>query len=100
MLNELLEGWESVADCLPETKPHSYMGEMSESVLVRGEGKNSYPWVAHLYADKATNYKEYAWGIDKEGVRYTWLSPYRDIADNQKITHWRALPSNRCFTED
>ena len=89
-----LEGWISVADQLPETKPYSYMCEMSEIVLVRGEGKNSYPWAAHLHADKARSYKEYAWGVDAGGVRYTWLSPYRDISDNQKIAHWRALPSN------
>jgi len=94
----VLEGWISAADQLPETKPHVYMCEMSELVLVRGEGKNSYPWVAHLHVDKATTYKEYAWGFDKDGVRYTWLSPYREICDNQKITHWRALPSNAEIT--
>jgi len=67
------------------------MCEMSEKVLVRGERKDSYPWVAHLFVDKAETYKDYAWGFDKDGVRYTWLSPYRGIADNQKITQWCAL---------
>lgn len=84
------DGWISVKDRLPETKPEYYMCAMSKPVLVRGEAKNKYPWVAHLHVDKAI-LKDYAWGFDIDGVRYTWLSPYRDIADNQKITHWKEL---------
>ncbi len=98
-MSELLEGWVSVTEQLPETKPHSYMCEMSALLLVRGEGKDSYPWVAHLHADKAVSYKTYAFGVDKEGVRYTWLSPYRDIADNQKITRWQQI-NQYSATED
>lgn len=93
-MNDLLAGWISVDDELPLTKPHLYMCEMSIPVLVRGDGKDQYPWVAHLHADEATTYKTYSWGFDRDNIRYTWLSPYRDIADNQRITHWQALPAN------
>jgi hypothetical protein len=82
--------WISVEDELPETTPHSYMAEMSEKVLVKGAGKNEYPWIAHLHKDTAS-YHVYAWGFDRDGVRYTWLNPYRDIVDNQKITYWMPL---------
>jgi hypothetical protein len=90
-LSALLAGWISVDEKLPDTTGHAYMCEMSESVLVRGEGKNAYPWVAHLHVDKAATYKTYAWGFDRENVRYTWLNPYRGIGENQKVTHWRPL---------
>lgn len=90
-LTPLLAGWISVDDELPPTVPHAYLCEMSDKVLVRGDGKNQYPWVAHLHVDKAEKYKNYAWGFDRGGVRYTWLNPYRDIADNQQVTHWMPL---------
>ena len=85
-------GWINVEDRMPETKASSYMCEMSEKILVKGEGRNQYPWVAHLHVDKANKYKAYAWGFDRDGDRYTWLNPYRDIADNQQVTHWKPLP--------
>ena len=78
-------GWISVGDELPQTKPYSYLCEMSDKVLVRGEGKNQYPWVAHLFKDASEKYKTYACGFDRDGIRYTWLNPHRDIYDNQKI---------------
>lgn len=83
--------WISVADALPPVKPYSYLCETSDPALVRGDGKNTYPWVAHLHVDKAQNFKTYAWGFDRDGARYTWLNPYRDISDNQLITHWLPL---------
>ena len=79
------------SDRLPETTPHSYMAEMSKKVLVKGEGKNGYPWIAHLHKDTATNYHTYFFGFDRDGARHTWLNPYRDISDNQKVTHWMPL---------
>lgn len=84
--------WVSVEDDLPITFPSTYMCRMSEKVLVRGVGKDQYPWVAHLHVDEGEKYKTYAHGFDKDGVRYTWLSPYRDIYENQRITEWMPLP--------
>ena len=84
--------WVSCADRLPETHPNSYMCEMSDKVLVCGEGKNQYPWVAHLHADKSKNYREYAHSFDVDGVSYTWLNPYRDHVEGQCVTRWMPLP--------
>ena len=91
-MSELLYGWTSVEDALPETKPGNwYMTEMSEKVLVCGTGKNAYPWVAHLHADEKQNYPDYAHGFDRGGKRYTWLNPYRDHVEGQAVTHWKAI---------
>lgn len=91
-------GWVSVDDKLPSTKPSSYMCEMSPPVLVRGEGKDKYPWVAHLHIDRAKSCKSYSWGFDRNGVRHTWLSPHRGIGDTQNITHWCPLPTGDLLT--
>ena len=87
-----MSNWINVNDKLPDTSPWGYESEMSASVLVKGDGKNSYPWVAHLHKDGIKNNPTYAWGFDKDNFRYTWLSPYRNIEDNQKITQWMPIP--------
>ena len=84
--------WINVDDELPETFPHAYESEMSRKVLVRGIGKDAYPWVAHLHKSLAQKYPHYAFGFDRDGARYTWLNPYRDIGDNQRVKQWMPLP--------
>ena len=83
--------WISVEDELPELCSRVYMTSMSQKVLVKGEGKNQYPWVAHLHKDWK-KYCNYAHGKNVDGARLTWLNPYRDISDGQKVTHWMPLP--------
>jgi len=70
--------WVSVNEALPDTTPCKFQIERSEKVLVRGEGKNVYPWVAHLW-------------VDPSQAKITWLCPYRDPDDNQQVTEWAYL---------
>ena len=92
-----MTNWIPITERLPETKPWSYEVEMSDKVLVTylaPDGSYAYPWVAHLHSDNKGQYANYAvcWSSQVAGKACTWLSPYVDIKEGTKITHWMPLP--------
>ena len=87
--------WISINHEYPPTKICGYGGtEMGSCVFVKSEyGRGfGYPFIAHLHKEPLSNqYLLYAWGIDKNGFRFTWLNPHLDIRYLQNITHWCAI---------